>query len=429
MVASSRGYIAPLLQTIPLLYEMHEDESVEDAIFNFRREVSPASTPVKILISRTWKVGIALVQPSGDVSWTAEDGPVGTMILFSTPKGHSHSSSRVSAWQCVNVKMWGGGRFFNYRNLLWLVESIPVSAVEGVDHDSTYFTCKIHKVPATLFLNDEEDGFRLTWASEHGLDDLSFYNEDLMSSSPFSASVKPSSPILSFEKTWERFDSDRLSGARILPVVQEPIGFAILSEAYLHIEILLQDVLSKRKGMASDQKPKEFFYNLVSVTNGGRVVELIITFIRTQRPGSLGVFVSVDLFTGRYQEQNWVKNVHSQHPSALRVWCNALALNQRMKELRVGPYAVQANHAIDWSRLCTKAEHGFDPDEADSFDPSIWLDYVKGEGALATRTPPKLVSYSTLYPDCDLITNQAITDYLPAKSLRAKDSPVELVYS
>lgn len=371
-------------------------------------------------------MGVALFQPSNIL---AEEDPVGTLVLFSTPKGHRRSFSRVTTWQCTNVKMWAGTRF-SYRNLLWQVEGVPVVVDGGVDTGNDADSVRVHRLPATLFLNDEEDGFRLTWASEHSLGTMGdeyLSSEDVRGFSPLVTHVNPSYRIISFEKTWERFDSDRLNGERILPAVNEPVGVSVLSEAYLHIEVLLLDVISKRKGMA-EQRPSEFFYNLVSVTNAGRVAELIVTFIRTTRPGSLGFFVQVDLYTGQYQEQNWVKNIHSQHPSTLRQWCNALALNQRMKTLRIGPCAVKLDHMVDWSRLCTEMEQGFDADEADDFTPAFWEDYVEDEGPIATRKVPKLVSYSTLYPDCDLITNKAITDYNPARSLQGKDSPVQLVY-
>ena len=70
---------APLLQTVPLLYDVL-DESPEDAIFNFRRGISPATTPVHILMSSDWRMGVASFQPS-DV-WR-EEGRVGTLVLFS----------------------------------------------------------------------------------------------------------------------------------------------------------------------------------------------------------------------------------------------------------------------------------------------------------------------------------------------------------
>ena len=59
-----RERTTPLLSVVPLLYESHLGESAEDLIFNFRRNVSPDSTPVKILISNDWKVGCCMFQPS-----------------------------------------------------------------------------------------------------------------------------------------------------------------------------------------------------------------------------------------------------------------------------------------------------------------------------------------------------------------------------
>jgi len=426
-MGSSRGYIAPLLQTIPLLYEIDDDSDEVDTTLSFRREISPACTPVKILMSNDWRFGVAMVQPQNN--WGDED-PIGTIILFSTPKGcqgHNEDNdiSRVTTWQCTNVKMWAGSHF-SYRNLLWQVDGVPI-ATDQERERTTNDTPRIYKVPATLFLNDEEDGFRLTWFSEYNLSSLK--DGDFPISSPvLTAAVLPSSPIVSFEASWERFDSDRLDGSRILPIGKEPVGICVLSEAYLHVELVLRDVLSKREKMEKEM-PTEFFYNLVSVTNGGRVAELIIVFIRTTRPGSLGLFVEVDLYTGQYQEENWVKSIHIRHPSALRLWGNTLALNRRMKSLRVGPYALDRDHMMDWSRLCSEMDRGFDPDENDDFVPTFWDGYVDGQGTMASRKPPKMISYSTLYPDCDFITNKSVADFKPVVSLQGKYSSTDLVYS
>ena len=57
----------PLLQTTPLLYEIL-NESPEETVFNFRRGISPATTPIKLLISSDWTVGVAMFQPS--TVWT-----------------------------------------------------------------------------------------------------------------------------------------------------------------------------------------------------------------------------------------------------------------------------------------------------------------------------------------------------------------------
>lgn len=376
-------------------------------------------------MSNDWRMGVALFQPSN--VWR-EEGPVGTLVLFSAPNGRSFDSMKSTIWQCTNVKM-GADASFSHRNLLWKVEGVPilVDVSEGatgcnVDHpEPIHFT----NVPGYLFLNDESDGFRLTWSIEDwNVEDGSFETSKIKES-PIMGGVDPTTPILSTETTWERFDSHLWSGERIMPATGKPSGVRVVYESFLHIDVLLSNILSRRKGM-SEMQPAEYVYNLISVTNAGRVAELIITFIRTQRPGSLGVFVKVDLFSGRYQELSWMKNTNSRDPGALRNWCNALALNHRMKELRIGPYAVTRDHAIDWSKLCT--EKCFDPDEDDDFAPSFWEDYVESGEAIATRKPPKFVSLSALYLDCDLITNKAISDCIPVSSLQGKDSPTQLVY-
>lgn len=405
---------ATLLQTVPVLYEIL-DESLDDAIFNFRRGISPATTPIKILVSNDWRMGVAMVQPCN--VWR-EEGRIGTLVLFSTPRCVNSLTSKVTIWQCSNVRM-GADASFSQRNLLWRVAEVPI-----VDQ---YATCIVEtiRMPGYLFLHDEEDGFRLTWATEDwsNVDVSSLVSK--LSDSSFSASIDSETPILTFETTWERFDSELWSGERILPMVGKPAGVNILCEGFLHVQVLLNDILCRRKGM-SEKHPSEFVYNLISITNGGRVAEIIITFIRTQRPGSLGVFVEVDLFSGIYQERNWVKNSNSRDPVTLRGWCNTLALNQRMKRLRLGPYSVQSSQAIDWSKLCIESD--FDPDQDDDFCPTFWGNYVDSKEEIATRKPPKFISLSTLYQDCDLITNKAITDCIPAKALRGRDSPIELIY-
>lgn len=75
----------PLLQTTPLLYEINND-SAEDAIFNFRRNVSPATTPVKILVSSDWRLGVAIFQPSNvwRVSFVSPKRKSGFTVHFVT---------------------------------------------------------------------------------------------------------------------------------------------------------------------------------------------------------------------------------------------------------------------------------------------------------------------------------------------------------
>lgn len=405
---------ATLLQTTPLLYELQE--TTVDSIVDICSEISPATTPVKILMSDDWRMGVALIRPSN--TWNG-DGPAGTLILFTTARGGNSECARSTIWQCANVKM-GSDASFSHRNLLWRVEVVPLAGSNSMDPVSSV------NIPGYLFLNDEEDGFRLTWATQNWPDDHTTSPAVHSFESASTSFVAPTIPYLSFEMTWERIDCDRLSGERILPAVGEPSGVKVIKEGHLNIQVLLNDVLSRRRSM-DEMQPIDFCYNLVSIQDAGRLAQLVITFIRSQRPGSLAFFVDVDILSGRYQERNWMKNVNARDPVALRCWSNALALNQRMKELRLGPFSVKPIHGMDWSKLCV--ESSYDADEEDDFHPHVWHDYVSTTTSLlANRKPPKFISLSTMYPDCDLITNKAITDCLPVRSIRGKNSPTELIY-
>jgi hypothetical protein len=67
-----RASTTPLLQTTPLLHAIApvDEESLEESIFTFQRAVSPANTPVKVVISNDWRVGVALLLPVQAPSWT-----------------------------------------------------------------------------------------------------------------------------------------------------------------------------------------------------------------------------------------------------------------------------------------------------------------------------------------------------------------------
>jgi hypothetical protein len=62
----------PLLQTVPLMHQLleNQEEAVQnDPTFDFRRIVSPTTTPVQVLLSNDWKMGVALLLPVRDPSW------------------------------------------------------------------------------------------------------------------------------------------------------------------------------------------------------------------------------------------------------------------------------------------------------------------------------------------------------------------------
>lgn len=308
----------------------------------------------------------------------------------------------------------------------------------------------ILEFPGYLFLNDEDDGFRLTWAMD--LWDIDGTCKSEITASPLTNGIDSVANIISSQETWEEFHSDKYTGRRLIPVENTPVpGVRVVSEAFLHVDVLLGAIIESKS--FSESNPN-FCYNLISVHHAGRTVDLIITFLRRQKPGSLGVFVRVDLFTGRYEEQDWVKSLCTKDASSLQAWCNTLALNRRMKQIRAGPYSIEAKHCIDWGRL--SKESYFDCDEEDDFTPSVWREYVENQKNITTKKPPKFLSLSSLYPDCDLVTNKAITGTcqetikrlelieffnpslkaciflfaacLPVASLQCKKSPIQLVY-
>ena len=336
-------------------------------------------------------------------------------MIFSLPDPKTHHNEQTT-FQCCNVRLPFHASSFSQRNLLWRVQSIPQKLNKQA---SSGIFDSVLNVPGHLFVNDEEDGFRLTWVVDHW-NCGEFQCRGQLTEYQFPNRVVGA--VLTFEDTWEEFACDRYSGKRLdANKGTQNVGLRISSEAYLHVHVLLKEILRKRTFSSA-----AFHYNLISVHTMGRVADLIIVFTRKEKSGSLGVFVQVDLFTGCYQEQDWVKRktlgTRDEDVSSLRSWCSALALSRRMRQRCSGPYSINTKHSTDWSRLCV--ETAFDADEADDYDPEIWQDYVNG----TTSTTPKFISLSSLYPDCDLITNNAITSCLPVSALRSKSSPLELVY-
>ncbi|CAJ1912187.1 unnamed protein product [Cylindrotheca closterium] len=424
IAGKARG-ITPLLQTVPLLYnDIPSNESMEDSIFNFRRNISPASTPVSILVSNDWNIGMAMFQPSN--VWR-EEGPVGNLVLFSLPR--SRSDVRYArAFVCKNVRM-GGTAFVTLRNLMWRVDKLPCLDPNQAEPFLGHFN-SIIQLPGYLVLNDEEDGFRLTWVMEcwnvleKGL-------KTQTGGSVLENGFTPESNIISRQDTWEEICYETSSGKRVPldPTAETPLnvtsGSTVSCEAFLHVDIMLGEILSRRKKKVSESHP-QFYYNLISIAFGGRVADLVIVFLRGGgKPGSLGVFVRADLFSGTIQELDWVQGRKVVDMTSLRAWSNSLALNRRMRHVRAGPFSVNTKgHSRDWGRLCQEMAY-IDYDEKDDYDYSFWTEYLANP---EDKRPPKRVSLSSIYPDCDLVTNNAITSCLPVSSLQCKDSPIQLIY-
>eukprot|EP00536_Pseudo-nitzschia_multiseries_P003013 jgi/Psemu1/322819/estExt_fgenesh1_pg.C_430015 len=406
---------APLLQTTPLhpgtkgLPDRGSEQELsiaEDSILDLQGDFSPSTTPVELLVSRDWK-------------------------------------------------------------LLWSVESIPNQDATGTSCNSEATgaisslceTC--FRAPGYLLFIDEGDGFRLTWATEKCFLVDSCLEDVSMDSRFGGAAVAARSAgvnIISPDSVcWEETHCSVTTGEELGDATPangkskpSQAQVSIVKESFLHIDVLLVEILSKRKAI-SETNP-DFCYSLISVNRGGRIADVVIAFARERKASSIGVFVKIDLFLGVFVELDWVQSKGKKNTVLLQKWCNTLATNRRMREMRAGPFSVsvsvegQKTFAFDCTRLC-KETFTFDNDEEDDYDESYWEDFVleeeeanysdgknqnqnqKQKQKQKRRQAPKLVTMSSLYPCCDLITNQAIICFEPVTSIRAKDSPIQLVYS
>jgi hypothetical protein len=166
----------------------------------------------------------------------------------------------------------------------------------------------------------------------------------------------------------------------------------------------------------------------------------------------------------------------------LRKWRNVLAINRRLRSVGAGPYSIHTTTtttekdnnthllSINWGHRVVEAAGGgaggstsgggssgpglasysLVHDELDDYNPTIWRSYCENvihrnhpsassaaAIAAATKTtrtkrepvPHKKISFSSLYPDCDLVTNQAVRLYQPVPVLLvSKAAPVQLFY-
>jgi hypothetical protein len=174
----------------------------------------------------------------------------------------------------------------------------------------------------------------------------------------------------------------------------------------------------------------------------------------------MGVIVAVDLWKkGRYQILNFIKtNKSSAASTTTTMNLYNPAVSHRMRELGLGPYCVQNNDPRNWAQLVCRempnqighvaALHGNDT------NPEIWKSFLQAmnreqedednendDNGEATRRrrrrrqqqqhqqqPPSYVSLSSVYPNCDPVSNHTVLFSLPVMSLKAAAAPVELVY-
>lgn len=355
------------------------------------------------------------------------------------------------------------------RNLLWKVDTIPfqgiVSSQEIVDHADAELdymdylkTSLCHSVldrPGFLVCNDEDDGFRLIWVTDSS---WRTDTEDAcirpLKSLYLPAFKDPDSPniVLPVSCSGNETFNDPQTGATIQAFADDkqkaPKGDLIAAyEAYLSIPNLVLNLLRGRSSLrylfseASEEDDgfPDFGYNLISVNNGGRTMDVVAVIKNRDRVGCVGVYVTIDLFTQQYRENCWVANKQTADGKSLRKFCNSLALNYRMRQRKLGPYSVDPDDTFSWeSYLCEEKYFysGFDFDMERDLDPNEWLPFLdlhkEVRRGKSDDDPisllPKTIPYSSLYPDCEMASNRTISAVIPAAYLTGRKSPLKILY-
>jgi len=440
--------------------------------------------PTNILISSDWRIGAAFLLNTCPPLLHANDGKMtnfGSIVLFPCPHNRHcnsrYSSSRVEEEEEVahslkirHVKM-SSFNAFTMRNLLWKVDSIPSKKrhaaatnlpLEGAIDLDNCLCDSILEVPGYLLLNDEYEGFRLTWIT-----DSSWTNALLdpgvqmlqklpsMSKTPTKPNIVTKAECSSTFVPWKEQRNDRQGGVvmEMAENQEQPESLSsgrllIAFEAYLSIPNILDEILKKRKSLSymfsSDDGGEtscmpDYCYNLLSAQERGRTVDLVICCKASDRVGCIGVFVTLDLFTQQYKENLFLQNSTVADCASLQKLCNSLALNQRMRQRKLGPYSVDPTDKMNWETwLCEERffYSGYDHEMARDLDPSEWKPLLdlslekRKNGSTCVKIPgvkPKSIPYASLYP-AEIFMNKTISAVVPAAFLTGRRSPTRLLY-
>lgn len=161
--------------------------------------------------------------------------------------------------------------------------------------------------------------------------------------------------------------------------------------AFVSVAALLHSILTRRPGLVQRLRHDHcctplprYSYQLVGLSDGGRVAELVIVFVAVEGQGgrTVGICVELDCFTSDYRELEFLRHATSSGGKQLRLLCAQLA--QRRQRCRHN----NNNHDTNENKILLP-----------------WLS-----------------------PDCETFDNRAVRRQIPVGSMKARDAPVELVY-
>ncbi|KAL7548518.1 hypothetical protein ACHAWF_011803 [Thalassiosira exigua] len=407
------------------------------------RDVRRKSPPFSFVVRDGRRTKLLLSSTNERVSSRSQEEDVlGTIVIFEPPGVRDDAAStlkRTKSLRCSNVRVGGWGSF-TMRNALWPTAFVPTTGPDG--------RAVLRRVPsAHVLFNDEDDGFRMTWLAidEHFDDEEGRFDSsvaDRSTRSPCAVRMTRSDIVVETEgNVWEECVSHAESGHHVgNDGAGKCPGLRAVHEAYLRVDALLSDIIAHRQTSLFEKSPyrnqsvsfmPEFFYNLVRASPDDMKVLIVVVFSNREKrigsservPSALGVFVEVNLSDGSYRELEWVQHATCDDAPSLRRWCDALALNWRMKECRVGMFCLDPSRRPErW--VGTTHERNVDEDTDDDVDVELWGEWKGAD----RRGSPKDVAMSSLYPHCDVITNCGVRDAVPVKRIASRNSPVELVY-
>jgi hypothetical protein len=413
--------------------------------------------PFHLLISSDWSLGVAFVVDPNS-KFVAERAlrmdvyqySAGSVVLFPLPPRH-HPRTVVQTLRASMSTIPTESSL--KRNWLWPVHQIPIRPTTTTMISHNQFLCDQVLDQSGHLLFQEEGGsaakgLRLTWITDASWQDAcSIRNIHV---NPRVGSIPTRTDIVSAidpkDSIWKETFHDSRTGCIVDTTTEETtLGhFSIAYEAFINISYLLTELLLATVGMKKhlstdgESPHPPHAVEIVSVTENGRSVDLVIAFSSAQ-VASYGVYVTLDIFTRQYHVNGWMKKGKVANTAELKNVCTLLALYWRMKQRRLGPYAALPDDSWPWvSSLCLEKynQSGYEFEMERDRDPAQWKPFAetaknaREEGNLFPLDVIhcKKIPYSSLYPQCELITNRNLRQEVPVLELAGMKSPLKLVY-
>jgi hypothetical protein len=305
--------------------------------------------------------------------------------------GNGKTTAFVLQSSGVTIK---AAKLATMKDVLWPTTFIPVPPISFQNG-----SLETLEFDGYLLFNDEADGYRLCWIQLFG-DNQGTIGSDLHYSKTNQCSrlqYKADTSIISLpvlDVDWEPINNHFLDNQNC-----NCHGFfTVKLMAYLHVDALLSDVISRRLSSFTTRQLPNFSYTLISVESG-RTVELVIVFQNNHislelekgyNPPSLGVIVRLDLVTLSYEERSWTSlDADLCDVTLLSKWSASLS-----KICRAACFSKSGNIlAKDWHGMGRYNDHR-----------SLYASF------------------------CDHFSNEAVLDMKPLRSLQSSASPVTLNY-